>query len=516
MGTVTGYDVLKFVDHGERCYVSADYIQGKPLVQWLKYHPDMGKEELWQWLWSIVHALEQFHRCNGTDGYQYVNPYSIIVSENKKLYFLDLGSRNQEKQLRKMQLRSVREAFLSPANIYYQKADEEEDIYGLGRTLQFILAAAIPEPAISKAEEAKLQKVISKCLNRHSKKRYHTFQEISEQFPRFKKTKSKDRKRGRKLAAIFIPAAAGLVFVILYGGRFLWNGSLARPETTKEIAEKKDSNIEVSETQKEGKAKETGRTELMFDMGMLYFVKLKDYEHSREIFSEIQKDSKLAGYYMKLSNYLLRGESQIVEREVEQVLGKIEEILTAGKEDEEQGTRYDISLLRGYALLDTEEAFKKREEIGERCIKKAVWGDRDEDLLEEKEVRANLAAAYEEEEKYGESEEQYKILMGFSTDEKEREGLYQKRADLYTAMEQPGEALKILKEGIGEIKTSRGLRIQYIRVQCRDSSIDRDICAQTIKENLKDMPEIIQDEEFEKLKQEYEIRIEGEEVWVGR
>lgn len=508
MGTVTGYDVLKFVDHGDRCYVSADYIQGKPLIQWLKYHPDMDKEELWQWLWDIVRALEQFHRCNGSEGYQYVNPYSIIVSENKKLYFLDLGSRNQEQQLRKMQLRAVREAFLSPANIYYQKADEEEDIYSLGRTLQYVLAAAIPEPAISKAEAAKLQKVISKCLKRHSKNRYHTIQEISEQFPRLKKTKRKDRKPGKKLAA-FILAAACLAIAILYkSSNLLSKDSQGLIEVSGDKMEKKDRKTEAS-----------GQTELKLDMGMLYFLKLKDYGRSREIFSEIEKDSELAGYYVKLSSYLLRGENQIVGREVEQVLGKIEEILTANKgdeEDEKQNLNYDVSLLRGYALLDTKEAFKKRTEIGERCIEKAVWGEKEEDLQEEKEVRANLAAAYEEEEKYKEAEAQYKILTDLSTDEKEREGIYQKRADLYIVMEQPDEALNILKEGVEEIKTSSGLRIQYIRAQCRDSSLDRGICAQTIKDNLREMPEIAQEEEFEKLKQEYEIRIEGEEVWVGR
>ena len=29
------------------------------------------------------------------------------------------------------------------------------------------------------------------------------------------------------------------------------------------------------------------------------------------------------------------------------------------------------------------------------------------------------------------------------------------------------------------------------------------------------VPEILENEEFQKLQQEYEIRIEGEEVWVG-
>ena len=74
--------------------------------------------------------MKHFHQCRGNPSYQYVNPYSIIVGENEKLYLLDLGSRDQEELLHLMQRRYVRENFLSPDNQYYQKASVREDIYG--------------------------------------------------------------------------------------------------------------------------------------------------------------------------------------------------------------------------------------------------------------------------------------------------------------------------------------------------------------------------------------------------
>ena len=55
-----------------------------------------------------------------------------------------------------------------------------------------------------------------------------------------------------------------------------------------------------------------------------------------------------------------------------------------------------------------------------------------------------------------------------------------------------------------------------MRMQCSDSDISREICAQTVKEYLKQIPEIKEETEFQKLAQEYGIVMEGENVWVGR
>ena len=43
----------------------------------------------------------------------------------------------------------------------------------------------------------------------------------------------------------------------------------------------------------------------------------------------------------------------------------------------------------------------------------------------------------------------------------------------------------------------------------------RELCVQTIREYIGRMPEILEKEEFQKLQKEYEIRVEGEEVWIG-
>ena len=49
-----GYDVLKIVVHSDRCYMSTDYVAGKQLIVWLKYHSRIEKELLFGWIRELL------------------------------------------------------------------------------------------------------------------------------------------------------------------------------------------------------------------------------------------------------------------------------------------------------------------------------------------------------------------------------------------------------------------------------------------------------------------------------
>ena len=99
------YEILKFVMHGDKCYISTDIVNGKPLIVWLKYHAHITKEQFYEWARQIIADLDHFHRCRGNPCYQYMNPYSVIVGEDRKVYLLDLASKEQEDMMHLMQRR---------------------------------------------------------------------------------------------------------------------------------------------------------------------------------------------------------------------------------------------------------------------------------------------------------------------------------------------------------------------------------------------------------------------------
>ena len=63
-----------------------------------------------------------------------------------------------------MQRRDIREYFLPPDEKYYQHASKELDMYGLGKTFQYILASVEAEPRFNRREEYRLQRIISKAM----------------------------------------------------------------------------------------------------------------------------------------------------------------------------------------------------------------------------------------------------------------------------------------------------------------------------------------------------------------
>ena len=140
------YDVLRLIEHGQICYISSENVQGRTLARYLKYHPVMEKKEMFLLLKAIAEQLELIHRCRGNPCYQYVNPYSIILAEDGRVYFLDMKAETNRKQVVFMQRRDMREYFLPPEENYYQNASKELDIYGLGKTFQYILASSETEP----------------------------------------------------------------------------------------------------------------------------------------------------------------------------------------------------------------------------------------------------------------------------------------------------------------------------------------------------------------------------------
>ena len=107
------------------------------------------------------------------------------------------------------------------------------------------------------------------------------------------------------------------------------------------------------------------------------------------------------------------------------------------------------------------------------------------------------------------SEEQLK----YEEDEMTREEIFKKAASLLIQSGENGQAQEMLRTGIKEIADSAELRTAYISALLGDGNVERQLCDQTIKEQLKEMPELEKDEEFEKLVKQYGINLEGEKIW---
>ena len=475
MNEEEGYDVLRLIEHGKSCYISSEYVKGSPLIRWIKYHPNLSKEQLFIWMQEMARQLQCIHNCRGNPCYQYVNPYSVIITEEKKLFFLDMHAESNGATLRKVQRRSVREHFLPPGADYYQAASVELDIYGLGKTFQYLLSITEPSPALTKREEARFHKIISRCLCGQSRRTYTQMSELRRQLPAYQIPRNKIPKK--RICLLL------MVLVFLIAGIYIY--PLINPYQTEQEP-----------------APEGEEDKLMRELGFIYFLDKKEYEKSRDYFSQIPDVP--AENMAKLSDFMKKGGSADAD-ELDTMLHDIEAEI-----EEEDKYMYYRCFLEGYRTVDSRGAAQAIMRLAGYCMKKET------DEEEKKELTGMLAVSAE---RLGEKEQAakwYMELMEFEKDEADREELYKKMVLLYEENDETQKAEQICRQGIEELTDSVQLRIIYIRMQCATPSLEREICASTIQEYIKETPEIVEEPEFQKLVKEYDITMEGENVWVGR
>lgn len=297
MGEREAYEVLRLIEHNQKCYISSDYVEGKSLIQWLKYHPNLTKKQLFLWIRDLADQLECIHKCRGNPCYQYVNPYSVIVTEDMTLHFLDMSVESNEKMLVQMNRRSVRENFLPPEVNYYQAASIELDIYGLGRTIQYLLSVTDPIPELTRRETVKFQKIISRCLDGHSKRAFKQMSEIQKEIPNVTEKKSKDRRIWTKKRTVMAMISI-CVFVAAVSVRVIQKKG---DEKNTELKMESSDGLNMSEVSEREAFVEAQRS-----MGLLYFLELEDYEKSIQAFEDAGED-QMAENLAALVRYVVAG-----------------------------------------------------------------------------------------------------------------------------------------------------------------------------------------------------------------
>lgn len=506
MAEKEGYDVLRLIEHGQTCYISSEYAGGKVLAGWLKIHPNITKERLYLLIRDITNQLCMIHRCRKKPYYQFVNPYSIVITEEGEVYFLDLEAGSNEERLRLMQKRAVREAFLPPEEPYYQKASLELDIYGLGKTIQYVLAMAKPIPALCKREERKFLRIISRCLNNNSRMSYKNISDIRRSIPRYiQKTKPDIRVKKKVL---FVCAAISFLAAV-------WkiNGTEKNPLMIPEELELSEAGEAAGEDKKDEDTEVmmSDERELRIELAILYILNVEDYEKGLEYLKRIGSEYVSARNLRAAARALLGDKRELTEL-AEGSEMELRELENSISEDQLLG--YYQCLLKGYALLDTEQASRIVLSLGESCMER-LEEDREESResgessAKETEIRRYMAAASE---KIGEFEEAAHIceeMLKLEEDEEKREELYCKTAMLYEECGQNGKAGDICVQGIKELSDSEELRVMHIRMLYEDASVDRAFCAQMTEEYVRQMPGLQENEDFQKLRFTYMPEDEG-------
>lgn len=487
MAPQEGYDVLRLIECGRICYISSEYVKGRPLAWWLKYHPNLPKERLFTWITQITRQLGMIHRCRKNPCYQYVNPYSIIVAEEGELYFADMDAGSNESLLRLMRRKCIREHFLPPEEPYYKKASVALDAYGLGRTVQYLLTSAEVDPPLTRREERRLKRMISKCLKGQSGKTIQNISEIRKDIPEQIEEKSVHKKTMIKILCVILALLFGLGAVVLLLRQQKNEGN--REETGK-IQEETNTSLQES------------RTEECLELAAAYFLDMENYRKAAAALEPVSQESEFAGAFQLVAESLVEENVTRVKAVLPMYLERMEELLDQEAYSEAEKIPYRLCIIQGYGILDSREEATEILRIGTACLEQDMLTDTDR-----KRVQIRMARAYELAEEMEQAAAVYLSLLETEEETGKKESYYKKAAMLYESCERRDLAMDICVRGVADLEESRELKLLHLRLLYQDPEPDRAVCVQTVREYLQTDPGLAGDEEFIKMQKEYEIQL---------
>lgn len=203
------YEVLKFIEYDGKCRAAMDCVKGRLLVHRLNDRQGITKEIIFNWFAMLAGELEKCHRCRKDQCYRYLNPYSVLVTDEEKILLLDLSAASNGFVLKNMQKPAMREHFVKPIIHIRENTKMALDFYGLGKTIQFILARTEAYIPLSKIEGYLLAGVIEKCLGENPKKKFDSLRQIQKELPKIYHNNNKKQKKGTILIML------GIVLLLL-------------------------------------------------------------------------------------------------------------------------------------------------------------------------------------------------------------------------------------------------------------------------------------------------------------
>ena len=211
--------MIKFLNHDNASRITMDVVKGELLVNKVKTTPDLTKDRVFSWFYNLLSQMIQYHKCKHNRIYRYLNPFSVVITEEEEVYLLDIDASSNHFVLKNLQTPSMREHFLKTTIQPTEENKIRYDIYCFGKTLQYVLASSESLISLSKREELRLFNLVEKCFEENIKKSYSSFAQIKKDlnFTKVKRGKDTPGLKSKKLKLILGIAVALIVVNIALG-----------------------------------------------------------------------------------------------------------------------------------------------------------------------------------------------------------------------------------------------------------------------------------------------------------
>jgi len=159
------YEVIRFVGQNGKFHIVMDCVEGELLSTFLQKEETMNKRFFLRLMSEVAKELEGLEKSNATEYFPYLTPFHVVIKADQGVAFLKFN----EKYHRKVEKMVQQFLPADGTNNYF---------YSYGRVLQFVLMKIRLRPRLTKIEEFKIKRIISKCLEQKEKRRFQNAREI--------------------------------------------------------------------------------------------------------------------------------------------------------------------------------------------------------------------------------------------------------------------------------------------------------------------------------------------------
>lgn len=180
------YEVIRFVGQNGKYHIVMDCVEGELLSNYLQKHEAISKKFFLSLITNIAKELEGLEASNATEYIPYLTPFHIVIKDDQSVALMKYNEKHNKR------IEKILECFTpddGSVNYYYS----------YGRVLQYILMKMKLRPRLSKMEEFRIRRTITKCLVLEPKKQYKNVKELLARLRFVKK-----RKRGFTVVAVVV------------------------------------------------------------------------------------------------------------------------------------------------------------------------------------------------------------------------------------------------------------------------------------------------------------------------
>lgn len=202
----------------DACYLLREYVEGETLYNFSEKVGIIGENKILEIGLRLTEALERIHKLPDPIIHRDIKPKNILLSPSDELILIDYDTARfyKDAATSDTMFMGTRQT-AAPEQYGFAQSDERTDIFGVGKTLIWLLTGSYDEKSLEHAEcSTSLKTLLLSCVHMDPSRRPSDAGELRRQLLKLQNTKTRHRKRLVWVALIGCFTFTAALFIIMF------------------------------------------------------------------------------------------------------------------------------------------------------------------------------------------------------------------------------------------------------------------------------------------------------------